>query len=372
MAETESVDRIQSELQEGIGFPKCRKCGCMKESLGNLQVSLSSLQPEASLDLLANIERWLEQMEPIKYACLGCDYCFPAVAMNIFHQAFPDADQSQSPECAFEVSEYGWPVVAGEYYAFCDGLGCPVAVSTLASVELAERLARNRPTELCIVGKTETENIGIDKIIKNTVTNPTIRYLLVAGNDPEGHYSGQTLLSLWADGVDDNMKVIGSPGKRPILRNVTREEVEAFRRQVEVVNMISCEDEEKIVEKIRELSQKVGLSCGCEQSRGTTGAVQTKRVPTVQAEEPARVDMDKAGYFVILLRPEEQKIIVEHYTYDNVLQRIIEGNDARSIYWTIIENGWVTQLSHAAYLGKELAKAELSFKMGFKYVQDGA
>jgi tetrahydromethanopterin S-methyltransferase subunit A len=51
---------------------------------------------------------------------------------------------------------------------------------------------------------------------------------------------------------------------------------------------------------------------------------------------------------------------------------VIEGQDARSIYWTIVKNGWVTQLSHAAYLGKELAKAELSIKMGFKYVQDGA
>ncbi|RME44659.1 MAG: hypothetical protein D6791_12645, partial [Chloroflexi bacterium] len=192
----------------------------MKETLEKLAVFLSPLQIDASSELLLNIECWLEQMEPIKYACLGCDYCFPAVAMNVFHQAFPEADQSQSLGCAFEVSEYGWPVVAGEYYAFCDGPGCPVAVSTLASVELAERLARDRPTELCIVGKTETENIGIDKIIKNTVTNPTIRYLLVAGNDPEGHYSGRTLLALWEKGVDENMRVIGSPGKRPILRNV--------------------------------------------------------------------------------------------------------------------------------------------------------
>ncbi len=372
MVETNPVDRIQSELQEGMGLPKCRKCGCMKETLESLQVSLSSLQPEVSLDLLANIEQWLEQMEPIKYACLGCDYCFPAVAMNVFHQAFPAANQSQSLGCAFEVSEHGWPVVAGEYYAFCNGPGCPVAVSTLASVELAERLARDRPTELCIVGKTETENIGIDKIIKNTVTNPTIRYLLVAGNDPEGHYSGRTLLSLWSDGVDENMKVVGSPSKRPILKNVSREEIEAFRRQVEVVDMIGCEDEEKIIEKIKELSRKEGSPCGCEQPREISKPIHVAEVPTIHAKEPTRVEMDKAGYFVILPQPEKQTIVVEHYTYDNVLRRMIEGKDARSIYLTIIEHGWVTQLSHAAYLGKELMKAELSIKMGFKYVQDGA
>lgn len=82
--------------------------------------------------------------------------------------------------------------------------------------------------------------------------------------------------------------------------------------------------------------------------------------------------MDKAGYFVIIPQPEKGIIAAEHYSYDNRLLRVVEGRDARSIYWTIIENGWVTQLSHAAYLGRELAKAELSVKIGFKYVQDGA
>ncbi|MBZ0277512.1 MAG: DUF4346 domain-containing protein, partial [Anaerolineae bacterium] len=92
----------------------------------------------------------------------------------------------------------------------------------------------------------------------------------------------------------------------------------------------------------------------------------------VQAHEPARIEMDKAGYFVILPQPRTSTIRVEHYAYDHVLLRVIEGEDARRIYWTIIENGWVSLLSHAAYLGKELAKAELSMEHGFKYVQDGA
>jgi tetrahydromethanopterin S-methyltransferase subunit A len=42
------------------------------------------------------------------------------------------------------------------------------------------------------------------------------------------------------------------------------------------------------------------------------------------------------------------------------------------MYSTIIENGWVSQLSHAAYLGKELARAELALRLGGEYVQDGA
>lgn len=372
MADTNPIGKIQSELQEGMGLPKCRKYGCMKESLENLQIALLSLQVEASSSLIENIQQWQEQMEPIRYACLGCEYCFPAVAMNVFHQAFPKVGESQALSCAFEVSEHKWPPAAGEYYAFCDGPGCPVAVSTLASVELAERLAHVRPRELCIVGKTETENIGIDKIVKNTVTNPTIRFLLLAGKDPKGHQSGRTILALWENGVDENMKVVGSPGRRPILRNVAREEVEAFRKQVQVVDMIGCEDEERIVEELKELSQRFGSSCSCEEIGELTRPVRISEVPIIHAEQPAKVEMDKAGYFVIFPQPEKQIIVVEHYSYDNTLQRVIHGKDARSIYWTIIRNGWMAQLSHAAYLGKELAKAEFSIKMGFKYVQDGA
>jgi len=65
-------------------------------------------------------------------------------------------------------------------------------------------------------------------------------------------------------------------------------------------------------------------------------------------------------------------ISVEQYSNDNRLLRVIEGKNARDLYRTIIKNKWVTQLSHAAYLGKELARAELSMTLDFKYIQDGA
>lgn len=359
------IEKIQSELREGMSLKKCRKCGCMKGALETLLSSLASLQIVDSSDLVKNIEYWLKQVEPIKYSCLGCEYCFPAAVMNTFNQAFPEAAETQSLSCAFEVKEQAWPAVPGEYFAFCDGRNCPVAVSTLASVELARALAENRPKELCIVGKTETENIGIDKIIKNTVTNPAIRFLLLAGKDPNGHHSGRTLTALLENGVDERMRVIGSPGKLPVLRNVTLKEVEAFRKQVQVVDMIGCEDAEEIIKKLKELAAGIN-------SLEEAKPVRISTAPVIQAEKPAKIELDKAGYFVIIPQPEKKIITIEHYSNDNRLLRIIEGEDARNIYLTIIENGWVMQFSHAAYLGKELTKAELSIKMGFKYIQDGA
>ncbi len=364
------IEKIRAELQAGMDLTKCRQCGCMKETLENIGASLSSIR-EASAELLNQIEAWRKQMEPTRYACLGCEYCFSAVAMNLFHQAYPEAAEAQPLCCAFDVKENTWPPVPGEYFVLCDGQSCPVAVSTLASVGLAETLANLRPKELCIVGKTETENIGIEKVIKNTITNPSIRLLLLAGKDPKGHQPGRTFLALWEHGVDEGMRVIGSPAKRPILRNVTREEVSAFRKQVRVVDLIGCEDVKIIVETLKELSQSLSPSCNCVESAEETTPVQVSTLPVILAEEPTKVEMDKAGYFVIIPQRERGIITVEHYSYDNQLLRVIEGKNARSISWTMIENGWVTELSHAAYLGRELERAELSLKLGFKYIQDG-
>ncbi len=102
-------------------------------------------------------------------------------------------------------------------------------------------------------------------------------------------------------------------------------------------------------------------------------ALLPKTVPTIQAPTPNdTVVLDKAGYFVILPHADKKIISVEHYAYDNTLLRNIEGTHARALYAIIIANGWVSELSHAAYLGKELAKAELSLERGLPYVQDGA
>jgi len=368
----EALDAIQFELSSGMELPKCRKCGCMKETLESLQSALPALKMKPASALSDRIKEWHIQMESIKYACLGCEYCFPAVAMNIYNETFSAASPAKQLGCSFEMNYEMWPPVAGEYFPFCKGTDCPVAVSTLGSVQLADKLAEIRPKELCIVGKTETENIGIEKVIKNTITNPTIHFLLLAGKEPKGHESGNTFLALSRNGVDESMRVIGSTGKRPFLRNVTRDEVETFRRQVQIIDMIGCEDETSIVEKLKQIAQSSKLSCGCQTCTDEAASIRISNVPLIEAKEPAKVEMDKAGYFVILPQADKRTIIVEHYSYDNTLLRIIEGKDARSIYWTIIENKFVTQLSHAAYLGKELEKAELSMKFGFKYVQDEA
>ncbi len=370
MTPADGIKTIRAELESGLRLPKCGKCGCMESALKNMPSALSAVGTPDAAALAHDMASWLEHMLPIQYSCLGCEYCFPAVAQNTFAQAFPSMSQVADLTCDFRVRDAVWPPVVGEYLVL--DKSAPVAVSTLASVQLAEELAQSRPNGLAIVGKTETENIGIDKIIKNVVTSSTLRYLIVAGREPQGHQTGNTLLALAANGIDENGRVVGSHGKRPILRNVTVAEIQSFRDQLQVIDMIGCENLDEIGARIEELSRQPVTACGCSECGGSS-PVEISIAPKIIASAPSQaVKMDPAGYFVIVPLPDTRTISVEHYGYDNTLLRTIQGSDARTIYATIIREGWATELSHAAYLGKELALAELSLQYGFKYVQDGA
>ena len=261
-----------------------------------------------------------------------------------------------------------WPHVPGKYFVV--DAKAPVAVTTLGSVWLAPELAKSAPKGLCIVGKVETENIGIEKIIKNILTNPAIRFLICAGEEPPKHLTGATLLALFKNGVDAAKRIPGSPGMRPMLPNSTPEEVEAFRQQVEPVDMIGCTELGLIAARIVELSARAPDRAVTFEAPPGFNAPQTTPRVIATAPSPDRIKLDKGGYFVINI--ENGAIVVEHYDYKERLLHVIEGNDARTIYWALINNGWVTKLDHAAYLGKELARAEFSIIHGVDFVQDGA
>ncbi len=372
-----TFNKVRLELLKGLRLAKCLKCGCMRVTLENLKASLPSLKNEEPRELLKDVRAWIKGLKPLEYSCLGCSYCIPAEAMTTLTRKFPSIASATLSSCEFEVSKDSWPPVAGEYTVL--DKSAPVAVSTLASKELEDKLVKLNPPGLCIVGKTETENIGIDKIVKNIVTNPAIGHLILAGKETEGHKSGQTLLALWKNGVNKDMRVVGSKGRRPILKNVTLSEVSRFRKQVKIDDQIDCENVKLLAGRIKDLSKKTVtplalVSCGCESCHDEPKKKTRSRSGNarVKAKAPGSIKLDKAGYFVIIPSKKDKLITVEHYSYENKLLRTIEGKSSRNIYHTLISNKWVKDLTHAAYLGKELERAELSIRKKFKFVQDGA
>jgi tetrahydromethanopterin S-methyltransferase subunit A len=81
---------------------------------------------------------------------------------------------------------------------------------------------------------------------------------------------------------------------------------------------------------------------------------------------------DPAGYFVIYVDRVRGTLSLEHFGTNGVLDMVIEGRAAAEIYVPAIEKRLVSRLDHAAYLGRELARAEAALLAGAEYVQDGA
>ena len=87
--------------------------------------------------------------------------------------------------------------------------------------------------------------------------------------------------------------------------------------------------------------------------------------------------MDPKGYFLIGIDKKGKKIQVGYCKFVklgnspiNDMVAIIKGKTAIEIVNTLIRENFISTLQHAADMGIELHKAELSLKYGFKYIQD--
>jgi len=94
----------------------------------------------------------------------------------------------------------------------------PVAVCTLGDSALATAVAAEAGPEVAITGTLTTENLGIERLMANTITNPHLRFVVVCGPEMEqriGHHPGGSLLALAANGTDDKGRILAAPGRRP-------------------------------------------------------------------------------------------------------------------------------------------------------------
>lgn len=356
-----SLQLAIQQLQEAIAAPKCHPCGCLQQTVHALA------ETEAGQGELADILAQARSVfVPKKYDCLGCPVCYPAVAANAFADAYPDAGAALDL-CPTEAPEerHGWPPLPGDFAVI--RYGAPVAVCTLNNDTLLRSLAASKPEDLAIVGTMHTENLGIERVIKNTLANPNIRFLLLCGEDTQqavGHLPGQSFASLFSNGLDAQGRIIGARGKRPVLKNVSGEEVRTFVQQVELVAMIGETDTDNIAGGIR--------ACVARNPGAYPHPFKDTVLERIRVSEPKRLTLDKAGYFVIYPDARNQRLVVEHYTNRGVLNCILEGISTGALYSEAIERQLLTRLDHAAYLGRELARAEMSLRDGTPFVQDAA
>jgi tetrahydromethanopterin S-methyltransferase subunit A len=144
-----------------------------------------------------------------------------------------------------------WPVITGEYEV--GNPESPVAVCTSGShLKNSALIAAGA----ALAGPCKTENIGIEKMVANVISNPNIRYLIITGMEVKGHITGQAIEAFTQSGIDKEGRIIGAKGAIPFIQNLTPEAIDRWKEQVQTTFMIDTEDIGAISGKVKELISK--------------------------------------------------------------------------------------------------------------------
>lgn len=371
----EAAEAAMQEIAGGMKLEKCRKCGCMQEALDGADRVFSRSEDLDLRALKPIIQTHKVRMEPIAYDCIGCKKCWGADATiqlaNRFEDEVTDScssgcspNSSEASVISIEkTSESLWTLQPGDYVV--GNPNATVAVCTLSSRNLAAAVAKQSGDSVAIAGRCDTENIGVEKVVQNLIANSSIRWLILCGIEAQGHRTGDAFLRLKEHGVDAKMRVLESASWRPVLKNLTLMDVARFREQVEVINLIGVTDVDTIVQSVHDHAARPVSPLA-----SFDNASALPLVEHIKAQTAKRLNLDPTGFFIVLPQPGTGLIICEHYKNNGQLAHVIEGREAAPIISTAIERGFVTLLDHAAYLGRELVKAELSLTSGILYEQD--
>lgn len=133
-----------------------------------------------------------------------------------------------------------WPAVGGDYEV--GSPDSPVAIVVIGRGDLPLD-----PSDFAIKGTMKTENMGLEKVVVNIISNPRIRYVIVCGKEEFGHFPSDAISHLWKDGMDDRGRIIGARSAIPYLCNIPPEAVARFREQVELIDLVDPKEAEEIV-----------------------------------------------------------------------------------------------------------------------------
>ncbi|MFH1217164.1 MAG: DUF4346 domain-containing protein [Pseudomonadota bacterium] len=264
---------------------------------------------------------------------------------------------------AAEFDADSWPLQPGNY-SVLNPRSFIAVLLVGESISMASLFCSAFPS-LAVTGTLTTENIGVEYVVKNLISNPFIRHLAIIGRDVAGHRPADAIIKLSANGLDAAQRIIAANGARPVLRNLLKSEVDQFRKQITVHNLMDHTDTNLLQKKIHSLDFLP--------HQPYEAGLRVQLVETMEAKPAKRLYLDPAGYFIILAnRGGENPLRVEHYKNNGTLAHIIEGKDATTICSSLIQQNLVSRLDHAAYLGRELVRAENAIKTGTGYVQDRA
>src|SRR5574341_218152 len=126
-----------------------------------------------------------------------------------------------------------------------------IAVCTLSSIDLLEHISKSEiMNDVALAARLFSENKGIEKLIEYVLQHPNIKYIVVCGKDTKGHLPGQGLLALYKNGIDSSGRIVDARGKDPVIKTVTKNSVDEFRKRTKIIDLVGVTDIEKISSKV--------------------------------------------------------------------------------------------------------------------------
>lgn len=255
-----------------------------------------------------------------------------------------------------------WPYIPGKYKVV-DPIA-PVVVVLGDAEALAEDLVQLAARGLCMVSPYCRNATDAEKLVRNVSANLSVQYIVLAGENGDKQPTMDALAAILSDRRPSDAASAVAETLRAKLKDL---ELAALHRQIKPVEMLGCTDVDRILAKVSELAadaSRPNTGFRVPDGDGDSGVERVIAATQITYEPQA----DKAGGYVIRL--DGAQIVVEHYNSKRELLRTIEGKTARDLCITLIRNGWVSKLDHAAYLGRELTLAEIALQAGLPYRQD--
>ena len=173
-----SLKEIFEDLTRISEIKKCSFCGC---NAGTLKEFAELAQAVGENELAAKAgELQIKINGQKKYDCLGCNPCYPADISNLlFEISDNQGDENKEEPCSSESCSCNtpkpknkWPVEKGSF--FIGNEKATVAIDTLSNTKLPGQLIESLKDKIAIAGYCETENIGVEKVVKNIISNPNM------------------------------------------------------------------------------------------------------------------------------------------------------------------------------------------------------
>lgn len=395
-----AITATHEELNRVRHIKKCTSCECLLDVLEAIHADLADVDAADAQIARADFQAWWAVGNVKRHRCPGCEPCLPIAPYNQLNAALAGVGMTTaaaegcaggscacgSSSCATmsepapEEKEEGviprtdepaqtWPVVEGNYVV--GDPAAPVAICTLADDDLMRELTEvGVISRVAIIGTLATENLGVEHAVRNLAANPRIRTLVLCGRDSRGHRAGQALLSLKQGGIDAQRRIVGALGSRAVLKNLTDAEIDAFRERIALVDEMGTQDVERITSLVEACLPQSTTTPTVPVTAVLPPSRSAPKIVEARAQERREWVHDPEGFFVVLLDREAGAIVCEHYAKDGVHNETIRGPRAADVANTAVRRGLLSRLDHAAYLGRELAKAESALALNLAYTQD--